>query len=226
MQRFLLVERGSPELFSGGKAPGVLFLGQDPTIVSPRHIPVALDLRNPTGQLYKYIFGKICKNLSINRSRVLAWNLVNRYFIGKPRMLALDPEVEINLSNRYPKLNGAKNDWKTVRFLYYYFLEFGQQELEYIVDKYLPRLLISLGEPVYRVLRYAYALPRGLATPENLADFCCEYTFIITVGNKELLWLALPHEPTGDRNPHYKKVLTEKLPVIGRKLTDDLEDKV
>jgi hypothetical protein len=205
MRRFLLVERGSPELFSGGEAPDVLFLGQDPTIVSPRHISVALDLRNPTGQVYKYIFGKICKYLGISRSRVLAWNLVNRYFVGKPRVLALDPEVEINLRNRYPKLNGPRNDWRTVRFLYYYFLEFGQQELEYIVDKYSPRLLISLGEPVYRVLRYAYALPYGLVAPENLADFCCEYTFEVAAGGRDLFWLALPHEPTGDHNPHYKK---------------------
>ena len=226
MQRFLLIERGSPELFKRGKAPDVLFLGQDPTIVSPRHIPVVLDLRNPTGQLYKYIFGTICKNLSINKSRVLAWNLVNRYFTAKPRILALDPEVELNLGNRYPKLGGAKNDWRTVRFLYYYFLEFGKQELEYIADKYSPKLLISLGEPVYRVLRYAYALPHGLAIPENLADFCCEYTYRIAIGNKELLWLALPHEPTGDNNPHYKKVLTEKVPVIGRALANELEDRV
>jgi len=49
---------------------------------------------------------------------------------------------------------------------------------------------------------------------------------MITVGNRELLWLALPHEPTGDRNAHYKKVLTEKLPVIGHTLANELEDKV
>lgn len=49
---------------------------------------------------------------------------------------------------------------------------------------------------------------------------------MITVGNRELLWLALPHEPTGDRNAHYKKVLTEKLSVRGHTLANELEDKV
>jgi len=44
--------------------------------------------------------------------------------------------------------------------------------------------------------------------------------------SKELLWLAFPHEPTGDNNPHYKKVLTEKLPVIERALANELEDRV
>jgi hypothetical protein len=222
MQKFLLIERGSPELYRGGKVLDVLFLGQDPTIVSRRHIPVVLDLHNSNGQLSKYIFGKVCKNLGIAKSRVIAWNLVNRYFIDKPRILAVDPQVETELTNRFSHVNGAKNDWRTVRFLYYYFLEFGKQELEYIVNKYVPHLLISLGEPVFRVLRQAYALPQGVAIPENLADFCCERNSKISVGSKEVLWLALPHEPTGDRNPHYKKVLAEKLPVVGRSLADEL----
>jgi len=225
MKQFLLIERGSPELFLGGKVPDVLFLGQDPTIVSPRHIPVVLDLANPAGQLHKYIFGKVCAGLNIHKSRVLAWNLVNRYFIDKPRKLAADSEVEADLNHRFPKLWGDKGDWKTVRFLYYYFAEFGKQELDYIVDKYVPLVLVSLGEPVFRVLRYAYALPQGTAMPENLADFCCKLTFRIRVGQEEMLWLALPHEPTGDRNPHYKRVLADELPGVGQHLAVELKSK-
>ena len=186
-------------------------------------MPVVLDLRNPNGQLSKYIFGKVCKNLGITKSRVIAWNLVNCYFIDKPRMLAVDPQVETSLINTFYQVDGAKNDWKTVRFLYHRFLEFGKQELEYVVNKYEPRLLVSLGEPVFRVLRHAYALPQRVVIPENLADFCCERSFSISVGNKAVLWLALPHEPTGDRNPHYKKVLAGKLPVVGRSLAAELE---
>jgi len=214
MKKYLLVERGSPELFRGSKEADVLFLGQDPTIVSPRHIPVALDLENSSGPISKYIFGKICKYLGFSRRRVLAWNLVNRYLVKKPRALADDPQIEPRLSEQYSQLNGNKNDWKTVRFLYHYFIEFGKQELEYVVNKYQPRILISLGEPVFRVLRYAYALPQRISMPENLAEFCCDRTFKIKIGNIALVWLALPHEPTGDRNPHYQKVLSEKLPVV------------
>ncbi|GAH38678.1 unnamed protein product, partial [marine sediment metagenome] len=33
------------------------------------------------------------------------------------------------------------------------------------------------GEPVFRVLRYAYALPQNITIPENLADFCCDRIF-------------------------------------------------
>jgi len=201
----------------------VLFLGQDPTIVSPRHIPVVLDLHNANGRLHKYIFGKVCKVMRISKSRVLAWNLVNRYFVSKPRILAATPEAESRLRNAFAQLEGAKNDWLTVRFLYYYFVQFGKHELEYVVNKYRPRLLISLGEPVFRVLRYTYALPQNIAMPDNLADFCCERVFKVRIGNIEMIWLALPHEPTGDSNPHYKKVLTEKLPVVGRSLADELE---
>jgi len=214
MGKYLLVERGSPELFRGSKEADILFLGQDPTIVSPRHIPVVLDLNNSSGQLSKYIFGKICKTLSLSRRRVLAWNLVNRYFVKKPRDLADDLRVEPYLSDQYSQLNGNKNDWKTVRFLYHYFMEFGKEELEYVVSKYQPCILISLGEPVFRVLRYAYALPQNITIPENLADFCCDRIFEIKIGSNTLVWLALPHEPTGDRNPHYQKVLSEKLPVV------------
>jgi|GEM_PF-6948257 len=220
-----MIERGSPELFRGGKSADLLFLGQDPTIVSPRHVPFVLDLGNPTGQLYKYMFGKVCKGLGIPKSRILAWNLVNRYFIDKPRKLAADPQVETHLIHRYSQLSGDKGDWNTVRFLYHYFAGFGKQELEYVVDKYSPRLLVSFGEPVFRVLRYAYALPQGVTMSENLADFCCDHSFTINVGDKELFWLALPHEPTGDRNPHYKKVLAEKLPVVRRQLAAELTGK-
>lgn len=214
MKQHLFIERGSPELFRGSKEADVLFLGQDPTIVSPRHIPVVLDLNNSSGQLSKYILGKIGKTLRFSRRRVLAWNLVNRYFIKKPRALADDPQVEPYLLKRFLKMNGTKNDWKTVRFLYHYFVEFGKQELEYVVNKYQPCILISLGEPVFRVLRYAYALPQNIAMPENLVEFCCDRTFKIKMGKVTLVWLALPHEPTGDHNPYYQKVLADKLPVM------------
>ncbi len=218
MQEYLLVERGSPELFRGSKTADVLFLGQDPTIVSSRYIPAVLDLNNTSGQLSKYIFGKICRTLGFSRRRILAWNLVNRYFIKKPRDLAHNPLVEFYLHNKFFQLDGSRNDWKTVRFLYYYFVEFGKQELECVVNKYQPCILISLGEPVFRVLRHAYAIPQDVTMPENLAEFCCEGTFKLVVGNNILVWLALPHEPTGDRNPHYKKVLADKLPIIANNL--------
>ena len=219
MGNYLLVERANPELLRGSNEADVLFLGQDPTIVSPRHIPVALDLKNSSGKLSKYIFGKICKNLKINKRRVLAWNLVNRYFAKKPRILADEPLVEQYLHDQFPQMDGNKNDWKTVRFLYHYFVEFGKQEFEYIVRKYHPRTLISLGEPVFRVLRYAYALPQNITIPENLSEFCCEKTFRIQINNITLIWLALPHEPTGDHNPHYQKVLFEKLPMMANILS-------
>jgi len=222
MGKYLLIERGSPELFRKSKEADILFLGQDPTIVSPRHISVVLDLNNSSGRLSKYVFGEICRNLSISRNRILAWNLVNRYFIDKPRVLANYPQLEPSLNKQYPFLNGNKNDWKTVRFLYHYFKKFGKHELEYIINRYTPHFIISLGEPVFRVLRYAYIHPQNIM-PENLADFCCDKTFEIKMGNKTLIWLALPHEPTGDRNPHYKKVLSDKLPTIANTFTPEEE---
>ncbi len=222
MQSFLLTERGSPEVFRGGKTADVLFLGQDPTIVSARHIPVVLDLANHKGRLYKYMFGTVCGGLNITKNRVLAWNLVNRYFTDKPRKLAARAEVASDLGRRFPQLDGRNGDWTTVRFLYYYFSEFGQQELEYIVSKYSPKALISLGEPVFRVLRHAYALPQGVTIPDNLVDFCCEHVFTIDIDDVRLVWLALPHQPTGDRSPHYKTLLAEKLPVIGPQLMAEL----
>jgi len=212
MKKYLFTERGSPELFLGSKGADILFLGQDPTIVSSRHIPVVLDLNNSSGRLSKYIFGKICKTLRCSRKRILTWNLVNRYFIKKPRVLAADPQVELYLFNLFPQMKGEINDWKTVRFLYHYFSEFGKQELEYVVNKYQPRIVISLGEPVFRVLRHSYALPQRITMPENLAEFCCDRTYKIRIGETELVWLALPHQPTGDQNRHYKRVLLEKLP--------------
>lgn len=150
------------------------------------------------------------------------WNLVNRYFIKKPRALAHAPRVEPYLLDRFPQMNGKKNDWKTVRFLHHYFIEFGKQELEYVVNKYQPRIIISLGEPVFRVMRYTYALPQRNTVPENLAEFCCDGTFKIKIGKIALAWLALPHEPTGDHNSYYQKVLLDKLPIIADGLQLDL----
>jgi len=218
MQEYLLIERGSPELFRGSKTADVLFLGQDPTIVSSRHISVVLDLNNLSGQLGKYIFHNICGTLGFSKERVLAWNLVNRYFTKKPRDLAHDIQTELYLRNKFLQLDGSKNDWKTVRFLYHYFIEFGKQELEYVIDKYQPNIIISLGEPVFRVLRHAYAIPQDITMPENLVEFCCDRIFKIIVGNNTLVWLALPHEPTGDRNPYYQKVLSDKLPIVANML--------
>lgn len=121
-------------------------------------MPVVLDLRSPNGQLSKCVFGKVCRNSGITRSRVIAQNPVNCPFSDKRRMLPVDPQVETYRINRFYQVDGAKNDWETVRFVYHYFLESGKQELEYVVNRYERRLLVSLGEPVFRVLRHAYAL--------------------------------------------------------------------
>lgn len=222
MDELMLLERGSPELFRGGRTPDVLFLGQDPTIVSRRHISHVLDLSNSRGHLHKYVFGNICRRLSIPKRRIMAWNLVNRYFVDKPRTLAHNCVNQDRLREAFPEVNGRKGDWDTVRFLYSYFRELGKPELEYVVDKYSPRVLISLGEPVFRVLRHAYASPQGLSVPENLADFCCEEVHQLRVAGVTLLWLSLPHEPTGDHNPHYMRVLEEKLPSLRSIMATDL----
>jgi hypothetical protein len=150
---------------------------------------------------------------------VLAWNLVNRYFIDKPRKLASRPEIEQEFLHRFPQVDGTEGDWNTVRFLHYYFSELARSELEYIVDRYSPRFIISLGEPVFRVLRQAYALQQGISVPPNLVEFCCEQTFQIGIAGRELIWLALPHQPTGNQSKHYKELLVEKLPLVAPWLT-------
>jgi len=67
-----------------------------------------------------------------------------------------------------------------------------------------PSMLLSTASALYYSTTYIL----------NLADFCCDRIFEIKIGSNTLVWLALPHEPTGDRNPHYQKVLSEKLPVV------------
>ena len=222
---YFIRDYNGPETYQIGSNPDVLILGQDPTIDTHTRFGIALGLGASTSStskesinLQNYIFGDILSPLGIDRSRIIATNLVNLYYYDVPnreiaktyrRLILETAEREgIDISQYPNKTNGgilhslnfkAKTQGDFERLL-------GLQSIEH---------LITLGEPVFQVLRerYGLELPTKIkAVLENLG----RGPDLVRICGKRVSLLPLPHifNKNNANWKFYTRFLQEKLPAL------------
>jgi len=222
---YFIRDYDGPEPYRGGSSPDVLILGQDPTVDQNTRFARVLGLEpsessseRESSPLQNYIFNKILAPLGINRTRIIATNLVNLYYYDVPnrKIAKRYQDLIVNTAKRegidvgkYPnKTNGA----------ILHALNFKartQRDFEEILK--LPSIchLITLGEPVFQVLMERYNLdlpPKIKEVLQTLSD----KPPIIHIGNREVSLLPLPHifYENSPRWHFYTRFIDENLPLF------------
>lgn len=191
-----------PEIYQISDNPDVMILGQDPTIDGETRFAKALGLgpsESSSGResprLKNYIFNKILSPLGIDRSRIIATNLVNAYYFDVPNskiaptyrevIIAAAKENGIDIE-KYPKnTNGA--------ILHALNFTLGTSRcFEELLNLSSIKHLITLGEPVFQVLRERYELDLPAKIRAVLKSLN-ERPPIVHIGNKQVSILPLPH---------------------------------
>ena len=220
---YFIRDYNGPEAYKIGSNPDVLILGQDPTIDTHTRFDIALGLGLSTAStgkesinLQNYIFGDILSQLRIDRSRIIATNLVNLYYYDVPNkkiakayqrlILEIAERESIDISQYPDRMNGA----------ILHALNFKaktQGDFERLLSLQSIDHLITLGEPVFQVLRerYGLELPTKIkAVLENLG----REPNVVGICGKKVSLLPLPHifNKNNARWKFYARFLQEKLP--------------
>lgn len=212
-----------PKLYRPSANPDVILLGQDPTVDTKKRFETVLGLtKQPDSleaeseNLQDYIRDRILNTLGIDENRIIAANLINAYYhdapnkrIARPyQSLILDTAKEkgINVDDYPYKANGA--------ILHALNFESGfRRQFEDILNMASVLHIITLGEPVFQVIRERYGLL-------NLADkiksiLADEHNLPreVLLGNKRVSFLPLPHifNKNNKQWKYYDDFLTYKL---------------
>jgi len=165
---YFIRDYDGPKPFQPGSDPDLLILGQDPTVNRDRRFSVALgfeggpdSLDSESRNLQRYIRDRILAPLGVDEKRIIATNLINAYYSDVPnKKIAKDYQALITATaqskgvdiGEYPdKANGA--------LLHAINFECGYRvEFEKVLSIRSIRHIITLGEPVFQVLRERYGL--------------------------------------------------------------------
>lgn len=220
---YFIRDYDGPEPYQPGTNPDVLILGQDPTVDKYRRFATALGFQKlqtshdeESRNLQNYIRNRILKPLGINEVRILATNLVNLYYYDIPNKKIA--KTYQNLIVRTAKKEGIDVEQYTDKTngAILHALNFKartQQDFEKQLNRPSIRHLITLGEPVFQVLRERY----NLDLPIKIKDVLKSVTYkppIAHIDSKEVTLLPLPHI-FNENNPRwkfYKQFLIEDLP--------------
>lgn len=201
---YFIRDYDGPEPYRGSSSPDVLILGQDPTVDQNTRFARVLGLEHSESSseressfLQNYIFNKILMPLGINKTRIIATNLVNLYYYDVPnrKIAKRYQDLIVNTAKRegidvrkYPnKTNGA----------ILHALNFKartQRDFEEILK--LPSIchLITLGEPVFQVLMERYNLDLDLKIKDVLKKLLEKgHPLNVRMYNKRISLLPLPH---------------------------------
>jgi len=220
---YFIRDYDGPKPYQIGSNPDVLILGQDPTIDTHTRFDIALGLGlSPasTGKesinLQDYIFGDILSPLGINRSRVIATNLVNLYYYDVPNrkiakeyqhlILEIAERESIDISQYPDRTNGA----------ILHALNFKaktQGDFERLLSLQSIDHMITLGEPVFQVIRERYKLELPIKIQAVLENLSREPN-VVGICGKRVSLLPLPHifDKNNARWKFYARFLQEKLP--------------
>ncbi|MFC2013726.1 hypothetical protein ACFLU8_02455 [Chloroflexota bacterium] len=201
-----------PKPYQPGPAPDVLILGQDPTVDQHRKFYSVLGLEKPGSReenesrlLQRYIKDRILQKLGIDESRIIATNLVNAYYHDVPnkkiaklyekQIIRAAKKIGIDIAKYPEKANGA--------ILHALNFECAtRKELELTIRDHPIDHVITLGEPVYQVLRERYCLDLIPKIKDILKSIGREPPRVL-VAQKEITLLPLPHI-FNERNPKWK----------------------
>ena len=199
---YFIRDYNGPETYQIGPNPDVMILGQDPTIDPKTRFARALGLGpsetssgRESPRLKNYLFIRILSPLGIDSSRIVATNLVNAYYVDVPNseiapiyqevIIAAAKENGID-AEKYPdKTNGAilhALNFKLVTSCHF----------EDLLNLSSIKHLITLGEPVFQVLRERYELDLP-AKIRAVLEFLNERPPIVHIGSKQISILPLPH---------------------------------
>jgi hypothetical protein len=199
---YFIRDYNGPELYQPGDNPDVMVLGQDPTIDQTTRFSIALGLgtsKSSPGResprLKNYLFNKILSPLGIDSSRIMATNLVNAYYFDVPnskiapryRIIIITAAKENGIDiEKYPDTtNGA--------ILHALNFELGtRRNFEELLNLSSIKHLITLGEPVFQVLRERYRLDLP-SKIKPVLESINERPPIVHIGGKQVSILPLPH---------------------------------
>jgi len=222
---YFIRDYDGPRPYQIGSNPDVLILGQDPTIDTHTRFDIVLGLGLSTAStgkesinLQNYIFDDILSPLGIDRSRIIATNLVNLYYYDVPnreiakayRRLILETAEREGIDiNQYPdRTNGA----------ILHALNFKaktQGDFERLLSLQSINHMITLGEPVFQVIRERYRLELPMKIQAVLEDVGGEPKAVDICG-KRISLLPLPHvfNKNDTKWKFYVRFLQEKLPAL------------
>ena len=220
---YFIQDYNGPKLYRPSANPDVIILGQDPTVDTKKRFETVLgfakqpdSLEAESKYLQDYIRDRILNPLGIQENRIIAANLINAYYHDVPNRriaktyqdLILDTarEKDINI-NEYPdKVNGA--------ILHALNFESGfRKQFEDVLNIASVCHIITLGEPVYQVLRERYGfLELGNKIKVILADER-NLPREVVLNNKKVSLLPLPHifNKNNRQWKFYDDFLTDKL---------------
>lgn len=168
--------------------------------------------------LQKYIKHRILLPLGIDESRIIATNLINAYYHDVPnRKIAKNYEdqiiraakkIGINI-NMYPdRANGAILHALNFESL-------ARRKLEMTLKRYPIKHIITLGEPVYQVLRERYGLDSAPKIKDILRSIVRNPP-VVLIWQKKLSLLPLPHifNENSPKWKFYKDFLDKHLPLL------------
>ena len=214
-----------PKPYRPGSAPDVLILGQDPTVDQHRRFDTVLGLEKfgsceetESKPLQRYIKGRILQPLGIDESRIMATNLINAYYhdvpnkkiakLYKKQITRAAKKIGIDVDKYPEKANGA--------ILHALNFEYAaRKELELTLRNFPINHIITLGEPVYQVLRERYCLDLAPKIKDALRSIEGKPPQVL-VGQKEITLLPLPHI-FNENNPKwkfYRDYINRQLPLL------------
>lgn len=225
---YFIRDYDGPKPYQPSSNPDVLILGQDPTVNQYRRFSIALGFEKTPGSpdsesknLQGYIRDRILAPLGIDERRIIATNLINAYYNDVPNkkiaktyqdlIIATAKRKEIDVDQYPDKANGA--------ILHAINFECGYRvEFEKMLSIPSIRHLLTLGEPVFQVLRERYGL-KSLATKIKLVlaevrDMPPE----VVLGGKKVSLLPLPHifNENNRRWKFYNDFLYDSLPQLSQ----------
>jgi len=211
-----------PEFYKPGSNPDVMILGQDPTVDTTRRFATVLglekaDASNETESksLQRYIWKGILEPLNINNLRIIAVNLVNAYYYDAPNKIIAKTYKDLILENAKNKgINTKKYPDKTNGAILHA-LNFESQtrkDFERLLNLYPIRHIITLGEPVFQVIRERYDLNLNAKISDILKAIDGNPP-LISINNKKVSLLPLPHISSANKD-FYKQFLKRDLKLL------------
>ena len=223
---YFIRDYDGPKPYQPGSDPDVLILGQDPTVSRDRRFSVALGFEGAPGSLdsesrnlQRYIRDRILVPLGVDEKRILATNLINAYYSDVPNksiakayrdLIIATAKVNRIDVDRYPdKANGAI--LHAINFECRYRLEF-----EKILSIPSIRHIITLGEPVFQVLRERYGLVDLAPTIRAVLTQAYDKPPTAVLAGRQVSFLPLPHifNANNRRWKFYDDFLHDRLPQL------------
>ncbi len=216
---YFIRDYNGPEVYKPGSNPDVLMLGQDPTVDTNRRFATVLGLEKTDASdeteskpLQRYIWKGILEPLNINNLRIIAVNLINAYYYDVPNKIIAKTYKDLILENaKKERINTKKYPDKTNGAILHA-LNFECQtrkDFERLLNLYPIRHIITLGEPVFQVIRERYGLNLD-AKISNILKAIGGKPPLISINNKEVSLLPLPHISSANRE-FYKQFLKRDL---------------